>query len=257
MATKDPKPARTAKPKAAAPKVPFVNAAEPAETLPAPLAAPVIDALPPVELPEAPALAAAPEPMPAAPALETAEAVGDALAEITEVSVETIQHAAPAVEAAPAPQEEVIMATNPDTFNTAPADKAKALFADVNDRTKVAVERSTKLVEEFTELNKGHVEAVVESSKIAAKGFESMGQEAADYSRRSFEQATAAMKNLAAAKSPTEFFKLHSDYVRSAFDQFVAETSKNTEAALKLAGEVAQPISNRVAVVVEKAKVAA
>ena len=52
-------------------------------------------------------------------------------------------------------------------------------------------------------------------------------------------------------------FKLQSDYVRSAFDSIVAETSKNTEAMLKLAGEVAQPISNRVAVAAEKVKIAA
>ncbi|HVJ01836.1 MAG TPA: phasin family protein, partial [Sphingomonas sp.] len=58
-------------------------------------------------------------------------------------------------------------------------------------------------------------------------------------------------------KSPTEFFKLQSDYVRSAFDSYVAETSKTTEAVLKLAGDAAQPISNRFAVAVEKAKVVA
>ncbi|MEO6215677.1 MAG: phasin family protein, partial [Sphingomonas sp.] len=81
--------------------------------------------------------------------------------------------------------------------------------------------------------------------------------DAADYSRKQFEGATAALKSLSAVKSPTDFFKLHSDYVRSAFDSVVAQTSKNTEAMLKLAGEVAQPISNRVAVAVEKAKIAA
>nr|WP_263973939.1 phasin family protein [Sphingomonas aliaeris] len=62
---------------------------------------------------------------------------------------------------------------------------------------------------------------------------------------------------MSAIKSPTDFFKLQSDYARAAFDSLVAQTSKNTETMLKLAGEVAQPISNRVAVAVEKVKIAA
>ena len=37
----------------------------------------------------------------------------------------------------------------------------------------------------------------------------------------------------------------------------VAETSKNTEAMLKLAGEVAQPISNRLALAADRFKAAA
>ena len=58
-------------------------------------------------------------------------------------------------------------------------------------------------------------------------------------------------------KSPAEFFKLHSDYVRGVFDSYVAEASKNTEAMMKLAGDAAQPLSNRFAVAAEKVKTAA
>jgi phasin family protein len=137
------------------------------------------------------------------------------------------------------------------------AEKAQTYFVEANERAKAAVEKGTKLFEEANEFSKGNVEAIVESGKIAAKGIETLGQEAADYSRKQFEGATAALKSLSSVKSPTDFFKLHSDYVRSAFDSIVAQTSKNTEAMLKLAGEVAQPISNRVAVAVEKAKIAA
>jgi phasin family protein len=137
------------------------------------------------------------------------------------------------------------------------AEKAQTLFAEANERAKAAVEKGTKLFEEANEFSKGNIEAIVESGKIAAKGFETLGQDAAEYSRKQFEGATAALKSLSTVKSPTDFFKLHSDYVRSSFDSIVAQTSKNTEAMLKLAGEVAQPISNRVALAAEKAKIAA
>lgn len=124
-------------------------------------------------------------------------------------------------------------------------------------RTNGTVARSKVLVTELNDFGKGNVEAIVESGKIAAKGFEQLGQDAADYTRKSFEQTTAAFKDMAAVTSPTELLTLHSDYVRSAFDAMVAQTSRSTEAMLKLAGEIAQPLSNRLAVAVDKVKLAA
>jgi phasin family protein len=177
--------------------------------------------------------------------------------------------AAPAVVTSPEAAEPAIMAALPtapvikkdqeimeETVNATTA-KAQTVFADVNERTKSAMEKSSKMFEDMNDFAKGNVEAIVESSKIAAKGFETIGQDAAEYSRKSFEGATAAMKQFASVKSPTELFKLQSDYMRSAFDSLVAETSKNTEAMLKLAGDVAQPLSNRASVAAEKIKIAA
>jgi phasin family protein len=62
---------------------------------------------------------------------------------------------------------------------------------------------------------------------------------------------------MAAVKSPTELMKLQADYFRSSFDALVAQTSRTTEAQLKLAGEIAQPLQNRFALAAEKLKVAA
>ncbi|HWH17755.1 MAG TPA: phasin family protein [Allosphingosinicella sp.] len=134
------------------------------------------------------------------------------------------------------------------------ADRIQAAFGDVNERAKTAVEKSAKIVEELTELTKGNVEALVASSKVAAKGVENLSQGAADYGRRSFEEASAALKSFAEVKSPTDFFRLQSDYARSTFDSFVAESSKASEAVLKLAGEVAEPITSRYAVAAERVK---
>jgi phasin family protein len=223
-ATKSAKPAVKA-PRAAAAKT------KPAETVPAP----VVTAPVAVETPV--------EEQPAAQAVETAVPV----TEIPETPV------AAAVEA-PAIVKETIMA---DVNFKEAADKGQAYFAEFNTRAKAAFEKASKGVEEMNEFGKGNVEAFVESGKIAAKGLETLGQGYAEFGRKSFEGATAALKNLAAVKTPAEFLQLHSDYVRGQFDALVAETSKNTEAFIKLAGDVAQPISNRIAVAAEKAKVAA
>jgi len=167
-------------------------------------------------------------------------------------NTDTVVEPAAAAGLAPAKDTETMQ----DTTNKTTA-QAETLFAEINDRAKAAIEKNSKLLDEFNDFAKGNVEAVVESSKIAAKGFESLGQDAAEYGRKSFEQASQAVKSFAAAKSPTDFFQLHSEYVRTAFDSLVAETSKNTETLLKLAGEIAQPLSNRAAVAAEKIKLAA
>ena len=251
MATKGPKaPAKPVAPKPAAraskPAAPKAQAVAAKAEKPVPVA--VAEAVAPV---------IAPEPVPAVEVAsqEAVETVQPA-AEPAEVAVaETVNVTEAVAETA---AETIVKETTPmaTTFETNTA-KAQALFADWNDRTKAAVEKSTKLVEEANEFAKGNLEAVVESSRIAAKGFETLGQDAAEYGRKSFESATAALKTLATVKSPTEFFKLQSDFVRGAFDSYVAEASKNTEAVLKLAGDAAQPISNRFAVAAEKVKTAA
>lgn len=156
-----------------------------------------------------------------------------------------------AATAAPAQKDKMMDAMKTTT------DKAKDMIAQANERTKTAVDKSQKMFGEINDFSKGNIEAIVESSKIAARGIEAMGQDAVAYAKTSFEDATAAAKKLASVKSPTDFMKLQSDFVRSSFDMMVAHTSKSTEAMLKLAGEVAQPISNRVSLAAEKIKIAA
>lgn len=141
-------------------------------------------------------------------------------------------------------------------FTSDASEKMQALFGDASARAKASYEKGVKMTEEFTEFQKGNVEAMVESGKLAAKAAESLGQEAADYARKSFESSTTAFKTFASAKSPTELFRMQSDYMKSTFETAVAESSKLTEAWLKMAGDVAQPLSNRFSVAVEKVKAA-
>jgi phasin family protein len=134
------------------------------------------------------------------------------------------------------------------------AEQFKTVFGDVNERTKAAVERSAKIVEEFADLTRGNVEALVASSKVAAKGVEALSQDAAEYGRKSFEEASAALKSFAEVKSATDFFKLQGDYARAAFDSAVAESARLSETMLKIAGDVAEPLNSRYTVAAERVK---
>lgn len=166
--------------------------------------------------------------------------------------------------AAPSAAASVNIPKGPNTMNEAVetaknyAEEAKTriqgAMADANEKTKVALEKSAKAFEELGDIAKGNLEAVVESSKIAAKGFEALGQDAAEFGRKSFEKTSATIKSLAAVKSPAEFFQLQSELMSTTLDAFAAEAAKNSETFLKLVGDISQPISSRVSVVTEKMK---
>ena len=141
-----------------------------------------------------------------------------------------------------------------NTETTKIADRVQAAFGDVNARAKEAFERNTKVAEELTEFTKGNVEAFVASTKVAAKGAESLGQEVAEFGRKSFEDASAALKSFAEVKSPADLFRLQSEFARAQFDALVSESSKLSETMIKIAGDVAEPITSRYAVAAEKAK---
>ena len=140
------------------------------------------------------------------------------------------------------------------------ADEAKtrteALTAEFNEKAKEAMSKTSKLAEEAVEFNKANVEALVEAGKIAAKNFETLGQEGVAFARKSFEDTSAALKGYTAVKSPTEFFKLYAENSKKAFDAAVAQTSKTSELVVKMANDSFAPISNRVSVISSKMKAA-
>ncbi len=158
------------------------------------------------------------------------------------------------VTAAPNPDiKEDEMAASTDSFQ----DKTTQMMGDMGERAKGTFEKTSKMVEDAAAFTKENVEAIVESSRIAAKGLETLGQAAADYSRRSFESNSAALRSLSGVKSPAEFMQMQGDLMRQSFDAIVQHTSRSTEQMLKIAGDVAQPISNRIAVAADKMKAAA
>lgn len=144
-------------------------------------------------------------------------------------------------------------ATKLFAFDALPGtDKFQALFADAGERSQEIVKKSQKAAEELAEIAKANVEALAEAGRIAAAGARTIGQDALASGRDSLEQASAAVKTLVDAKSPTEFFQLQSELARASFDRAVAESSKLTEQLVKLAGEAVQPLSTRASLNAER-----
>lgn len=130
-------------------------------------------------------------------------------------------------------------------------------FSDLKEKAKSAFEKGTASAGEATEFAKGNVEALVESGKIFAEGAKALGADMVAESKTAFETMTADVKEMAAIKSPADFFKFQSELLRRNFDAAVATGSKNTEAMFKLTNDAFAPISTRVSLAVEKVSKAA
>jgi phasin family protein len=255
--------AAPAAPKAEPAKAPAAKVADPVIAPKAAAAVkpePVAPAAKPVAEKPAPA-AKAPAPVAAPKMAKPAAKPAKPKATIKTSAVKAIPVAAKA--AAPVQKKETKMTTTEtitaETKKAAEAmtDRVKALMGDMSTRAKTAYEKGTEMVSQATEFSKGNVEALVESGKIAAKGAQEMGQTYAEDTKKGFEELTAALKEMTTVKSPTEFIELQTKLVKKSFDTAVAQTSKNSEMFLKLAGDVFQPISNRVSVAVDSFKKAA
>ena len=135
--------------------------------------------------------------------------------------------------------------------------KIKDVVATAQDRAKAAFEKTSAYATQYGEFTKGNLEAVVESGKILAAGLQDMGKTYVAEGKSAVETVTADVKEIAAIKSPADFFKLQGEIMRRNFDAAVATTSKNSETMVKLMGDAFAPISTRVSLAVEKVKQAA
>lgn len=150
---------------------------------------------------------------------------------------------------AAAAQETIKTMTNSKNFTGFDAIPAfapfQSMFANAGERSQDIAQRGQKVAEQFADLTRANVEAIVEASRVAAKGARTIGQDVVATGRDGVEQAADAIRSLAEAKSPTEYLQLQGNFARASFDRMVAETSKLTETMVKLAGEAFQPLSNR------------
>ena len=143
-----------------------------------------------------------------------------------------------------------------NTANEAQA-KAADFFADIREKATVAADKGKLIAANANEFNKANIEAMVAAGKIVAAGAQELGKTNIEYAKKNFEELQAAVKEVTAVKSPTDFVKLQGEMARKSFDIAIAQGSKNTEALVKLANDMFQPISNRFAVAADLFKKAA
>src|SRR5690242_223713 len=98
-----------------------------------------------------------------------------------------------------------------------------------------------KNIEEVQQLGKDNMDATLKSFGAWSKSMQAIAVEIADYSKRSFEQGTAATEKLIGAKSLDKAFEVQSDYVKNSYEGFVAQATKLGELYADLAKEAYRP----------------
>ena len=95
---------------------------------------------------------------------------------------------------------------------------------------------------------KDNVDAALKSFGAVSKGAQTIAVEAADYAKKSFEQSTATLEKLVGAKSLDKAIEIQTDYVKSAYEGFVAQSTKLGELYASVAKEAFKPYEGLVAV---------
>lgn len=150
--------------------------------------------------------------------------------------------------------EEIIMADETiinDTTDTT-TQTATGFAGTMQDRMQSFYNRSTGVASEMTDLGRGNVEAVVESTRVLTTGLQDMSRTTLEETRTAFETMTADMKRMAGVTSPTELLQVQSEVARRNLDAFITHSSKNAETMLKLANDVFAPVASRMSVAAEK-----
>ena len=91
------------------------------------------------------------------------------------------------------------------------------------------------------------MDATLKTFGAVSQGAQAIAVEATDFAKKSFEQGTATLEKLVGAKSLDKAFEIQTDYVRSAYEGFVAQSTKMGELYANLAKDAFKPFEGVVA----------
>ncbi len=98
-----------------------------------------------------------------------------------------------------------------------------------------------KNFEDVQKLGKDNLDATMHSFGAASKSMQAIAVEVAEYSKKAFEESTAAAEKLMGAKSLDKVMEVQSAYLKSAYEGFVAEATKLGGLYADLAKETYKP----------------
>lgn len=101
--------------------------------------------------------------------------------------------------------------------------------------------------EQTSKFGKEAMDNGLKSFAAVSKNVQAIAAEAADYSKTAFENGTAAAEKLFAAKSPEKAFEVQADYLKQAYEGFVAQAGKFGELYAEMAKDAYKPFETLVA----------
>jgi hypothetical protein len=101
--------------------------------------------------------------------------------------------------------------------------------------------------ETLQKFSKEHVDATLKTFNTVSKGAQTIAVEVADFSKKSFEHGSATLEKLVGAKTLDKAIEIQTDYLKSAYEGLVAQSTKLGELYSDLAKEAFKPYEGLIA----------
>lgn len=98
--------------------------------------------------------------------------------------------------------------------------------------------------EDLQKLGKDNMDLAMQSAGSMSKGLQAIAAEVVDYQKKSFEEGSAAVEKMVAAKSLDKAFEAQSDYFKTSYEGLVGEMTKIGEMYTDLAKNAYKPYEN-------------
>jgi phasin family protein len=102
-------------------------------------------------------------------------------------------------------------------------------------------------VEDIQAYGKQHFDTVVASATTLQNGFQAIAGAYGDYTKKSFEDTKSFVEKLSGVKSLDKAIEAQTEYAKSAYEAFVAESQKIAGMYTDLAKETFKPLEGMVA----------
>jgi phasin family protein len=101
--------------------------------------------------------------------------------------------------------------------------------------------------DQMQKFSKDSMDMAMASFGAWTKNAQAIASEIADYSKKSFEESTAVLEKLMGAKSLEKAMEVQSEYLKSSYEDFVAQSTKLSELYAGLAKEAYKPFEGVIA----------
>ena len=100
---------------------------------------------------------------------------------------------------------------------------------------------------EFQQYGKDQFDAAVKTANEFSRKMQAIASVVGDYSKKSFEDGSALVEKLSSVKSFDKALEVQTDFAKSSYEAFVAESKKIGEMYTDLAKEAYKPFESYVA----------
>ena len=104
-----------------------------------------------------------------------------------------------------------------------------------------------KNFEDLQQVGKDNMDSALKSWGALSKGSQAIAVAMADYSKKTFEDGTAALEKLFGVKTLDKAFEVQTEFAKTVYEGFVSEASKIGELYADLAKETYKPFETLLA----------